>query len=104
MIQKNLQPTFAICLNALWQEEEESLATSAALYSLLCCTEDACKIFVKKLLSYEGNQADRTNLRTAFRTLLSHTFGKRFERSERRNFHERLKQFLTAVEGVLIAE
>ncbi|KAM3720141.1 Exportin-4 [Dirofilaria immitis] len=93
-----IEPTFTICLNTMWQEDEESLATSSALYSLLCCAEDTCKTYVKKLLSCEANHPNQATLRNAFRILMSQTAGKCFERSKMRDFHSHLKQFLTRVE------
>ncbi|MCP9256790.1 hypothetical protein DINM_000008 [Dirofilaria immitis] len=98
------EPTFTICLNTMWQEDEESLATSSALYSLLCCAEDTCKTYVKKLLSCEANHPNQATLRNAFRILMSQTAGKCFERSKMRDFHSHLKQFLTRVEGLLVIE
>ncbi|EJW78374.1 hypothetical protein WUBG_10716 [Wuchereria bancrofti] len=98
------EPTFTICLNAMWQEDAQSLATSAALYSLSCCDEDACKTYIKNLLSREVNHPHRTLLRTAFRRLMTDIPGKRLEKSEQRNFHDRLKHFLIETKGLLVIE
>ncbi|VDM21509.1 unnamed protein product [Wuchereria bancrofti] len=99
-----IEPTFTICLNAMWQEDAQSLATSAALYSLSCCDEDACKTYIKNLLSREVNHPHRTLLRTAFRRLMTDIPGKRLEKSEQRNFHDRLKHFLIETKGLLVIE
>ncbi|VBB29893.1 unnamed protein product [Acanthocheilonema viteae] len=97
-----IEPTFTICLNALWQEDVQSSATSAALYSLLCCDEDGCKTYVKNLLSREANHPNRSTLRNAFRTLMFLSPGKHPNKCEKRKFHDRLKQFLTKIEGLLV--
>uniref|UniRef100_A0A915PYS2 Exportin-5 n=1 Tax=Setaria digitata TaxID=48799 RepID=A0A915PYS2_9BILA len=99
-----IEPAFMICLDATWQEDAESLATSTALYSLLCCDEGTCKTYVKKLMSREENYLNRTNLRPAFRALMSLSARNRFEQQEKRDFHNRLKQFLTKTEGLLVIE
>ncbi|EFO25742.2 hypothetical protein LOAG_02747 [Loa loa] len=99
-----IDPTFTICLNTMWQEEAESLATSTALYSLLCCDEDGCKMYVKNLLSREVNHPNRSTLRAAFRSLMSHTSGNHFEKSAKNDFYDRLKGFLTKAEGLLVVD
>uniref|UniRef100_A0A0R3S230 Importin-11 n=1 Tax=Elaeophora elaphi TaxID=1147741 RepID=A0A0R3S230_9BILA len=96
-----IEPVFLMCLNAPWQEDALSSAISTALYSLLCCDEEGCKMYVKTLLSREDNQSNRGTLRNAFRTLMSFSPGKHPDKNEKHEFRDRLKQFLTQVEGLL---
>ncbi|MCP9256785.1 hypothetical protein DINM_000005 [Dirofilaria immitis] len=98
-----LKPTFELCLNCSWQVDLQS-ASATALFSLICCNQVAFEEYVKQLLSRNENLPYQTALQLAFQALLPTNLELRLGRREKRDFRDRLEQFLNQSQGLLVVE
>ncbi|VBB33229.1 unnamed protein product [Acanthocheilonema viteae] len=98
-----LEPTFWMCLSCSWQVDLHS-ASSAALFSLICCNQVAFEEYVKQLLSRNENRPYYLPLQLAFQALVPANIKLHLDRSEKRDFRDRLEQFLNQSQGLLIIE
>ncbi|KAM3720138.1 Exportin-4 [Dirofilaria immitis] len=96
-----LKPTFELCLNCSWQVDLQS-ASATALFSLICCNQVAFEEYVKQLLSRNENLPYQTALQLAFQALLPTNLELRLGRREKRDFRDRLEQFLNQSQELVI--
>uniref|UniRef100_A0A0R3S5N0 Exportin-4 n=1 Tax=Elaeophora elaphi TaxID=1147741 RepID=A0A0R3S5N0_9BILA len=98
-----IEPTFGMCLSCSWQVDLQN-ASTAALFSLICCNRVAFEEYVKQLLSRNENLPYYSALQSAFQALLPADKEFVLGRREKRDFRDRLEQFLNQSQGLLIVE
>uniref|UniRef100_A0AAF5Q5W4 Exportin-4 n=2 Tax=Wuchereria bancrofti TaxID=6293 RepID=A0AAF5Q5W4_WUCBA len=98
-----LEPTFELCLSCSWQVDLQN-ASATALFALICCNQIAFEEYVKQLLSRDENRPYQATLQAAFQALLPSNLEFHLGRREKREFRERLEQFLSQAQGLLVVE
>ncbi|VDN01903.1 unnamed protein product [Thelazia callipaeda] len=97
------EPAFEFCLMSSWQSDSQN-TSSAALFSLLCCDQTVFQNYVKQLLLRVENRPYQSVLQPAFQLLLPENLELQVGRRERRGFRDRLEQFLSQAQGLLVVE
>ncbi|VIO92909.1 Uncharacterized protein BM_BM7015 [Brugia malayi] len=98
-----LEPTFGLCLSCSWQVDLQN-ASATALFALICCNQIAFEEYVKQLLSRDENRPYQATLQSAFQALLPANLEFHLGRREKREFRDRLEQFLNQAQGLLVVE
>nr|CDQ06172.1 Bm7015 [Brugia malayi] len=92
--------SFHICS---WQVDLQN-ASATALFALICCNQVYITEYVKQLLSRDENRPYQATLQSAFQALLPANLEFHLGRREKREFRDRLEQFLNQAQGLLVVE